>query len=264
MQCAEFESRLNDLLDERLRLDADFLLAEHARGCRECRNLAAAYEAVVSGLEQSRPGEPRADLTARVLADVAIASGDLSSSPSAPGDDDSRPSLPQRRRRFDGRYLHRRVSTFAALAAAVLLAVVLRWAVAPLAQRPIANDAPAHHARLAGEQPTAKPLAKHRTQVPAFSGAASVRSPYGDEYTTGDNSLRGLAAEASQSFAVAMQLFPGVDALSPEAGQAAASDTAAGWVHGLSDGLKPVTRPTAGAMNSFWQLLASGEEGSRS
>lgn len=252
MQCAEFESRLNDLLDERLRLDADYLLAEHARGCRECRSLAAAYEAVAAGLEQSRPGEPRADLAARVLAEVAIAPGVLSLSRAEPLEGvDSKPGRPRRRPWFDGRLLHRRVATFAALAAAALLAVVLRWAVAPLAEGPIAKEAPAHRARLAAK-------------VPAASGESSVRRPHGDLSAAGDNSFRGLAAEASQSFAVAMQLFPGVDALSPEAAETAAGDPAADWVHDLSDGLRPVTRPTAGAVNSFWQMLAASEEGSRS
>lgn len=264
MQCAEFEARLNDLLDERLRLDADFLLAEHARGCRECRSLAAAYEAVAAGLEQSRPGEPGADLAARVLADVETEFQALGASLPALGDPELRRSPRERQRWFDGRYVHRRVSTFAALAAAVLLAVVLRWAVAPLVEGPIANEAPAKHARLNGEQPTAQPLAARGPKVPAASPVSLVRPPHADKRATGDDSFRGLAAEASQSFAVAMQLFPGVDALSPESSEAAASDRATDWVHDLSDGLKPVTRPTAGAVNHFWQLLAASDEGSRS
>ncbi|HUY90742.1 MAG TPA: hypothetical protein VMV10_18555 [Pirellulales bacterium] len=261
MQCAEFESRLNDLLDERLRLDADFLLSEHARCCRECRNLAAAYEAVVVGLEQSRPPEPGVDLAARVLTDMAVASGSCLPRPAALTEGHSKRVLPGRQRLFDGRILHRRVSMLAALAAAMLLAVALRWAVGPIAMEPAGRN----HDGLAPQKQPGEPLVVQHAMAPDTVARLSGRQPpILEEQATGSDSFRGLAAETSQSFAVAMQLFPGVGAAPQDAGEASANDPASDWVHGLSDGLKPVTRPTAGALNSFLQLLAAGEKGSRS
>ena len=48
MNCTEFETRLNELLDQRRSLTGDRLLAEHATGCAECAQLAAEYSILVA------------------------------------------------------------------------------------------------------------------------------------------------------------------------------------------------------------------------
>jgi hypothetical protein len=75
---------------------------------------------------------------------------------------------------------------------------------------------------------------------------------------------RELAEETTQSLVTAMKLFPRVRGAAEEPTSDALADPASAWVHGVSDGLKPVTRTTAGAVNSFFELLAGGGEGSSS
>jgi hypothetical protein len=50
MQCVEFETRLNDLLDERAAPSVDIGLAEHAQSCARCCELLAAHEALLEGV----------------------------------------------------------------------------------------------------------------------------------------------------------------------------------------------------------------------
>ena len=249
MQCAEFESRLNDLLDQRRWLDADPRLAEHVRGCGECRNLAAAYEAVVVGLEQSRIPDFSADLTERVLADYSSASNSKELTLAG------RRAAPARNRTW----------AFAALAAAVLLAVALRWAVGP-AQKPPAKDdlAVAANEKKADERKTDGSLAVRDVAPLEVSDASEELDPQLERGEHASDGYRGLAAETSQSFAVAMRLFPGLGSDPKDSGEQATNESASDWMHGLTDGLKPVTRPTAGAVNTFLHLLASGDEGARS
>lgn len=246
MQCAEFESRLNDLLDQRRWLDADPRLAEHVRGCGECRNLAAAYEAVVVGFEQSRIPEVSAGLTERVLADFSAASKS-----------EGLPSLAPARRRVPAPW--NRSWALAALAAAVLLAVALRWAVGPVQKLTAKSD----RALAADEKKTDNSLAVRDIAPLEVGHAPEELDPQLEPGEQPSDGYRGLAAETSQSFAVALQLFPGLGGERKD-GEHAANAPASDWMHGLSDGLKPVTRPTAGAVNTFLQLLAPGGEGSRS
>ena len=250
MRCAEFESRLNNLLDERRGWNADRRLVEHASGCGECRNLAAAYEAVVVGLEQSRILDPGERFTKKVLADVAASLPEPVAAKLAP-------LTPASGRASRGWLPSGRVWAVAALAASVLLAVALRWAVGPAGQ-PHADDDRATAASLKSDDKSladGNPMAPERVATREAKSARRGRAA--DAY-------RGLAAETGQSFAVAMQLLPGVGGDRKHAAGEAPSERGSDWMHGLSDGLKPVTQPTAGAVNSFLQLLAASDEGSRS
>lgn len=254
MRCAEFESRLNDLLDERRGWNADRRLVEHARGCGECRNLAAAYEAVVVGLEQSRIPDPGERITKKVLADVAASLPE-------PVAAKLPPLSPAGGRAGRGWLLSGRVWAVAALAASVLLAVALRWAVGP-AEQPQADDDRATAASPKAEDKSFdKSLADGNAAAPERVATRRANSAKRGQAA---DAYRGLAAETGQSFAVAMQLLPGVGGDRNDAAGEAPSDRQSDWMHGLSDGLKPVTQPTAGAVNSFLQLLAASDEGSRS
>jgi hypothetical protein len=80
MRCAEFEARLNDVLDERAEPAADRSLAEHAERCPRCAELAASHELLLEGTRllpkvELRPAE-RATLARHVGA--ALANGDHS------------------------------------------------------------------------------------------------------------------------------------------------------------------------------------------
>lgn len=66
MQCVEFESRLNRVLDSRLSPDDDGQLAEHARECDDCSSLMQAQRALFAGLRAGRAAVP-VDLADRVV-----------------------------------------------------------------------------------------------------------------------------------------------------------------------------------------------------
>ena len=246
MRCAEFESRLNDLLDERRGWHADRRLVEHARDCGECRSLASAYEAVVAGLQQSRIPDPGGRMTRQVMAEVAASVREPVAAISPAGD-----------RARSGLFLSARHWAVVALAASVLLAIAWRWGVGP-ADRPQADGVRATAASPKGEE---KPSA---TRNPVAPGGVATRERSSAKRGQTADAYRGLAAETGQSFAVAMQLLPGVGGGQQTADDETAPDRESDWMHGLSDGLKPVTQPTAGAVNSFLQLLAASDEGSRS
>jgi hypothetical protein len=72
VQCEEFESRLNDLLDERCPLFADgaladTVLADHAAVCSACASIARGYETLSEGVSSWERVEVSADLTSRVI-----------------------------------------------------------------------------------------------------------------------------------------------------------------------------------------------------
>lgn len=78
MRCEEFESRLNDLLDQRRALFADgaiadSVLAEHAAGCSACASIARGYETLSEGVSAWERVEVSADLTSRVITQWELA-----------------------------------------------------------------------------------------------------------------------------------------------------------------------------------------------
>jgi hypothetical protein len=108
MKCDDFESRLNDVLDERRAPAVDALLAEHAGHCVPCRGLLRDYEALAEGA---------GSLSAPCLEDgfshraVAAALDQVQThSPASP---------------LQGNWWT--LAGLAAVAAALLLAVVLSW-----------------------------------------------------------------------------------------------------------------------------------------
>lgn|GEM_PF-6076661 len=67
MQCEEFESRLNDLLDERRNPLDDATLAAHWNVCSPCAALVRGQDALLEGVAAWKKVEPSADLTERVI-----------------------------------------------------------------------------------------------------------------------------------------------------------------------------------------------------
>lgn len=238
MHCAEFESRLNDVLDERLWLDSDPALTAHVQHCRPCRELAASYEAMVTGLEQSKIPATSPGLTAGVLAALPTLCAEWDDPDVIRGEfGKSRPATQTTigRRRSAWR---RRALVGMAAAAAMLGAVALRW---NTADRDIG------------------PAAVAPGSIAVRPNASPGKVPVGAAPALGGN----LAADAGNSLTAAIRLFPG-------SGSADASPSGANvaektsWVHDVSDGLKPVTSTTASAVTSFFELLAGDDEGARS
>jgi len=51
MQCAKFEQRLQQLLDERQNVEQDEMLREHSRGCPACGQVWRAQSLLFAGLK---------------------------------------------------------------------------------------------------------------------------------------------------------------------------------------------------------------------
>jgi hypothetical protein len=86
MQCVEFETRLNDLLDERLLPAGDAALVEHARDCAVCSELLAAHDVLLEGV-QALPAIWLGDAARQTLAHrvaVEVGSVQVGSAPARP------------------------------------------------------------------------------------------------------------------------------------------------------------------------------------
>jgi hypothetical protein len=77
MQCVEFETRLNDLLDRRVAPSVDTDLVDHAQRCARCSELLAAHEALLEGVAAmpvTRLAEAeRLTMAYRIVAEVGSA-----------------------------------------------------------------------------------------------------------------------------------------------------------------------------------------------
>ncbi len=233
MHCAKFESRLNDVLDERLWIDADPALTAHVQHCRPCRELAASYEALISGLEHSKIPAPSPAIAAGVLAALPGSCTGWDAPDVIRGPFRSSPQAPAARRRLPWR----RSTLLAFAAAAAVGAIAVFWdTVAPDFHGP--NDEPNSIAARSNDS----------TATAKVSAATSL-----DEKRTSD---------AGHSPPNAIAYFPGGASVTTSASGGAAETSS--WMHDVSDGLKPVTSTTASAVTSFFELLAGNDEGSRS
>lgn len=70
MQCRDFEQRLQASLDERRQPDWDIELRLHSQDCARCRDLAAAFGALMEGLHALPEPAAPSDLAARVVAEL--------------------------------------------------------------------------------------------------------------------------------------------------------------------------------------------------
>lgn len=120
MRCHEFETRLNDLLDERRQPRLDVQLSRHTRQCDQCEGLLRSYEAVFEGLQSLPVLEVDSDLGARVVADF-------------------RPTVAMRMQRRESL---RQWSRWLMVAAAMLAAAVPAWYVGRMSISPPNGDRP--------------------------------------------------------------------------------------------------------------------------
>ncbi len=67
MQCAKFEQRLQQLLDERQNVEQDEVLREHSRGCEACGSVFRAQSLLFAGLKSLPESSLGQDLGVRVL-----------------------------------------------------------------------------------------------------------------------------------------------------------------------------------------------------
>ncbi len=224
MRCDEFESRLNEVLDERRPLSSDREVEEHIRHCGRCRDVARSYEAMTAGLHYDVVPPVPEGLTARIVDEVKRA---------------ARESRPAERRVNVLRY-PQRLPAAALLAAVLLLAVTLTWI---------------NHRRDADV-----PIGKAETGQVARAGQPQNQKPL--PHGVGNAIDRQVVAATAQheTGSSAAENMLNLQSL-PAAGWA---QPGADWAQEMADGLQPVTRPTVGAISGFLNLWGIGEEGHRS
>lgn len=233
MRCEDFEVRLNDVLDERRTLASDAALAEHARRCGACGELARGYEELLAGLSHELPPAP-AWLAERAVEEALLKS---------PGD--------QARSRFV-----ERLPLFA-LAASVLVAAGVMWWNG--SRQPLPNKRPSENwvvGRAAGPpeskgRPGGPPHDMQSRRNPNLQSAAKLA----------DDGARQTAETAP---AVVSRMPGGTDDANADvAGVLPGTDWApagAHWAQEVADGLRPVTRPTVGAISGFLNLWGISPE----
>lgn len=237
MRCDDFENRLNEVLDDRRPWSSDGELGAHARSCPACRELATSYDGALRALVATALADAqlvdvcRAGERSVGVSDLtARVLGQLTSSHSSL----VRPSL-----NFLRRYQYQW-----AMAAGLLLAVGLGWAAllrAPAARAP-------------GE-----PLAAARQE------SSRERSPLQEKHLATTNpSKTALAKDTLAEKTIAKRTQPSSATLAVGDSRPSEALPAAQWAHRVADGLKPVTRPTVGALNGFLELWGVDEPRPRS
>ncbi|MHB1036048.1 MAG: anti-sigma factor family protein [Pirellulales bacterium] len=202
MQCAEFRTLLNRLLDQRRPPESDARLRSHARECSECHAFLAAHEALLSGLKGLPMPEPEDGLAERVLLEL-------------------RPARPARR------LLYRFVMPLAAAAAVVVVLTPL-WRSAwqnstgparPSVDRVVRSEPKAHSPAVGGAvAPRTRTFAESGEQYAALaretgeSLAAVVRQSHRPRWMQQVASgLKPLASPAKPAFNAVLRAIPSTE-----------------------------------------------------
>ncbi|MBI1901688.1 MAG: hypothetical protein HYS13_11340 [Planctomycetia bacterium] len=220
MNCQKFEQRINELLDARAALDGDAALESHARLCDACRSLWSAYRQIAR--VELWPAEGP-DVTVAVLLAVA-------------GDKPAAEIVPLR----SGGAAWRRLAFAAAACAAIVLVSFSVWTVIELTKSPAGGGTVVHGGGpdKGGTQPMA---GTHTPNIPDLAQTAA-------------DSYREFARETGKSLSDVAVLVPSVDETPAlPAGQAA--ENASRLAPNVVEGLKPVTRSTAGTLSLLMRVI---------
>jgi len=218
MKCAEFEHRLNQVLDERCRPEWDAELRLHAESCASCRKMAASYEVLLEGFYALATPEPPADLAIRVADELRV-----------------RPAVA------------RRVSI--AAAGAVATAAGLFGALALVESRHPAPAPDASGVPLAATQPAALPK-DDWSQL----GAVPVVGRVLVSMREGDDPYAELAKGTGQGLANVVLYMPTVGGSPSMIAPEVVSGTPS-WPERVSEGFKPVTKSVGETINLLLEAL---------
>jgi len=244
MNCEGFEARLQDLLDRRASIEGDEELSAHAANCESCRRELGLTSVLLEAVAQMPRPEPRPDLVARVLADVAV-----------PQDERSEFSRPA---------MSRLAVYLFAVAAALLVAafpVYLLWT---------GDDGAPAIAEVDDATPTT--VAEGSVAAPG-ENQEQTDPPIGDLAREVGDRYASLVSETQESYAELALLLPGVRPRKAASADEAAPPTdvssrprvaSRGWVDDMTEGLKPVTTSTAGAFSFLLEALPSEVPGEKS
>jgi hypothetical protein len=244
MQCEEFEDRLNVVLDERKRPEADAELRLHCETCPECRQMAAAYGLLLDGFCALVSRDATTDMAVRVLAEMQP------------------PVL--RSRRWSVATATRSTVALAtgalALAAGLLIAIVplARWSSQTAPTRSQVQGTLAAHSLTSSGPSPAVMLPVDLKRLPIVRELLALRDEHEDPYAE-------LAKESGQGLARAVLFVPGIGGSKSIVSLAEAkrpSDPA--WAVQLSEGLRPISDSVAATFSLMLRSVPVSVADSRS
>ena len=219
MHCDEFESRLNELLDERHAPRRNPALRAHAAVCAPCEALLRGYESLLDAVDALETPVPAAGFAAQVVSQgLALAH-----------------PQPTRRRSRHAQSM--------ALAAALLVAALpgLFWLTA--GSRPLPRE------------PVAAAALRNATADERMTAQAGIRQTARED-ETGDSQQRSLAS-IRQSLLEVLDYLPAADS-QPSPAMAAADGPSSKWASEIHPGAEPLAITAGRSIVALFQVMPNG------
>lgn len=260
MNCAEFESRLNDEFDASSTIQAADL-AEHAEHCAICRASGEGFRLLADGIGAWRQEVPDVDLTQAVVFALR-----QSACPMSQETRNDAPRATNFKYRLKQRWLALAVATSAALLVVLSLLPVFRrgpQATMPVAQVPVAQVPVAQVKGVQGEQATStsdndrldqNDVDQRRGSTPQVAGRHSPESET-DRVPYFDLAQRAAGALGQMTMLVLPFESASQDRLEEQPPAAKPTD----WIGNFERELKPVGRSLGNAFDFLWRAGESAD-----
>lgn len=253
INCTEFSRQLAELVERRASIDVA-QLREHAGACPQCRELWLDSLIVERAVVAWKKPAPSADLSARILAQVAagvapIEDGAPLGAEAAPAREialpERTPGRPTRRRRYIGTA----GLSLAALALGLVAMLLIRRPVPPAAPtQPVAGqNSVVDTTNVASTSPAKRVAAQVDARAPASAGA-----PVELMVADAGSAYLHLAGDAAKAVTAATVLVPSAD---PVADAPAAPPSDDHWVDGVREEIAPVTHQLSHAFEFLIQAV---------
>jgi hypothetical protein len=258
INCTEFSRQLAELVERRASIDVA-QLREHAGACPQCRELWLDSLIVERAVVAWKKPAPSADLSARILAQVAagvapIEDGAPLGAETAPAREIARPERGAGRRILGRQILGRQFIgtaglSLAALALGLVAMLLIRRPLPPAAPtQPVAGqNSVVDTTNVASTSPAKRVAAQVDARSPASAGA-----PVELMVADAGSAYLHLAGDAAKAVTAATVLVPSAD---PVADAPAAPPSDDHWVDGVREEIAPVTHQLSHAFEFLIQAV---------
>jgi hypothetical protein len=254
INCTEFSRQLAELVERRASIDVA-QLREHAGACPQCRELWLDSLIVERAVVAWKKPAPSADLSARILAQVAagvapIEDGAPLGAEAAPAREITLPECTPGRPTRGRRYIGTAGLSLAALALGLVAMLLIRRPLPPAAPtQPVAgqNSVVDTTNNVASTSPAKRVAAQVDARAPASAGA-----PVELMVADAGSAYLHLAGDAAKAVTAATVLVPSAD---PVADAPAAPPSDDHWVDGVREEIAPVTHQLSHAFEFLIQAV---------
>jgi hypothetical protein len=253
INCTEFSGQLAELVERRASIDVA-QLREHAGACPQCRELWLDSLIVERAVVAWKKPAPSADLSARILAQVAagvapIEDGAPLGAEAAPAREIALPERTPGRPTRGRRYIGTAGLSLAALALGLVAMLLIRRPLPPAAPtQPVAGqNSVVDTTNVASTSPAKRVAAQVDARAPASAGA-----PVELMVADAGSAYLHLAGDAAKAVTAATVLVPSAD---PVADAPAAPPSDDHWVDGVREEIAPVTHQLGHAFEFLIQAV---------